>query len=135
MERQKKVVDASVGLKWFFEEENSDKAESLLNLHVNHGIILVVPELFFYEASNALRFGYKQEQEINKAVEDMELLQLHVEPYSLDIIKIAVKIALKYDLTIYDAVYVALAEKLNAKLITADEKIIKSKHPLVETLA
>lgn len=134
MEKQKKIIDASVGLKWFFKEEGSDKAEELLNLHIENNLLLVVPELFFYEVANALRFKHKKEEDLNSAIIDLEFMQLHTPNYSFDIIKKAIEIALKYKLTIYDATYISLAEKLNAKLITADREIINSKHPLVENI-
>ena len=55
MERQKKIVDASVMVKIFAEEEDSDKASKLLEEHINGNVTLMAPELIFLETLNALR--------------------------------------------------------------------------------
>lgn len=134
MERQKKIVDASIALKWFLKEENSDKAERLLNLHIESDILLVIPELFFYEVINGLGYKKATPENLKKAVTDLFDLQLHCENISEKIMIRTAEISLEYNLTIYDATYMALAEKLNAKLVTADKPILLAKHPLVEGL-
>lgn len=134
MARQKKILDASVALKWFFKEKGSNIADNILKAHINEDIVIIVPELFFYEVTNALRFQHKNVEELKAAINDLEIMQLSIEKYSFELIKLAVENALKYKLTVYDSLYLTLAEKLNAKLVTADEAIILSKHPLVESL-
>lgn len=134
MERQKKVVDASVALKWFLKEENSDKAEKLLKLHIESEILIVIPELFFYEVINGLRYKKTTLENLRKSITELFDLQLHYESVSEKIMIRTTEISSEYDLTIYDATYISLAEKMNAKLITADEKILSTKHHLVERL-
>lgn len=134
MERQKKIVDASVALKWFLKEENSDKAEKLLKAHIESEILLVIPELFFYEVINGLRYKKTTFENIRKAVIELFNLQLHCESISENLMIRIAEISLWHNLTVYDATYVCLAEKMNAKLITTDDKILLSKHPLVECL-
>ena len=53
MERQKKIVDASIIIKWFANEEGSDRAIKLRNEHINGEIIIMVPELVFMETLNS----------------------------------------------------------------------------------
>ena len=45
------VVDASVALKWFVEEDDSKKALDVLD-YITEKAIPIVPTLFFYEISN-----------------------------------------------------------------------------------
>lgn len=42
---------------------------------------------------------------------------------SKDFLVKAVELAVKYDITVYDALFVALAQKLNDKLVTTDRKL------------
>ncbi|HLC75186.1 MAG TPA: type II toxin-antitoxin system VapC family toxin [Candidatus Nanoarchaeia archaeon] len=55
MAREKKVIDASIAVKLFVEEENSSKAEALVEQHIKGEILIVVPGLIFFEVMNALR--------------------------------------------------------------------------------
>jgi predicted nucleic acid-binding protein len=57
MERTKIVVDASVAVKWFVEEEFSDLALKLRDMHVNGLVDLVAPSLMPYEVLNALKYS------------------------------------------------------------------------------
>jgi len=134
MERQKKIIDANIAIKWFSEEKNTEAATAILNQHNKEEINIIVPELFFYEVMNVLRFKNLEEQELNIAASELFNLQLETIPISLMIMNEAIKFSSKYNLTVYDAVYLALAEIFNAKLITEDQEIINSKHPLVERL-
>ena len=56
MEREKKVVDASVLFKLYAHEAGSDKAIMLRDAHVDGKILLIVPELIFLEVLNAMRY-------------------------------------------------------------------------------
>ncbi len=134
MERQKKIIDANIAVKWFSQEENTDLAINLLNQHINEEIQLIVPELLFYEVMNALKCKNQIESELNKTAVELFSFQLETAQMSLSIMNEAIKFSLKYNLTIYDAIYLAIAEIFNAKLITEDKTLINSKHILVETL-
>jgi len=49
------VLDASVVLKWFVNEEDSDKAVRLRKQYYLGEREIVVPDLLLFEVSNALR--------------------------------------------------------------------------------
>jgi len=51
------VLDASVVIKWFSEEEYTDRALKLRDDFSKGEIELVVPDLMLYEVSNALRYN------------------------------------------------------------------------------
>ncbi|MBI1970202.1 type II toxin-antitoxin system VapC family toxin [Candidatus Woesearchaeota archaeon] len=132
MERQKKVVDASIGVKWFCYEEGTAEAISLFQQHTAGKIQLIVPALFFYELANALR--YKKQQELTNGVLSLFLAQLLVIQPNLDIMERTVHLAQKYSLTVYDAAYLAISEVCQAKLITSDKQLLGLHHPLIESL-
>jgi len=127
MAREKKlsevVIDASVVVKWYSEEEYSDKAYILREKHIAGAMLLIAPDLILYEIANALRYtGKLKEKEISDSVIDLFKLKIDLITPDDEIIRKAVYIALKWNVTIYDAWYIALAEILGIKLITADDK-------------
>lgn len=132
MAREKKVVDAAVVIKWFVNEEGTDRALALREDHISGKVLLVAPELIFIEVLNALRYKDKQENElevVNRALWDF---QFHLERTNVYLLRQAVSLALQYNLTIYDALYAALARVHGCPLITTDGKL--SKLPQAVTL-
>ncbi len=128
------VGDASVIVKWFIEEEHSDMALKLRDMHVNGEVHLVAPELLPFEVLNAIRYSDLFTLEEIKAIAD-SLLSYGIELYPLEkeLAEKAVEIAVKRDITVYDASYIALARKLNTVFYTADEKLLErleEKEPL-----
>ncbi len=90
------VIDASVVIKWFSEEEYTDKAIEIRNEFFKGTCELAAPDLILYEVSNALRFNPNFNEE-----------------------------AFKYKTTIYDAFYAALANEIGFEFVTADIKLFK----------
>ncbi len=123
------VVDVSVLVKWFMEEEDRDRALGLRELHTSGRSSLFVSELTFLEILNALRYAPRANEEDGaEALHVLENLHLQVKPADFDLFRKANAIAWAYKITIYDALYVALAEQLGYPLITADEAMLKKMH-------
>jgi predicted nucleic acid-binding protein len=117
------VVDASVVLKWLLAEP-SEKAEELLETHLNGTDALVAPELLYYEIGNVLVTKTKlSAQEISDLFG--YFVDLHIETYSLgaDEYKTTIDLAHRYKLSVYDAAYLALAMTLDIRLVTADRRL------------
>ncbi len=120
------VVDASVLVKWFMEEEDRDRALSLRELHTSGRSSLFVSELTILEILNAIRYAPRaNEEDGTEALHVLENLHLQVKPADFDLFRKANAIAWAYKITIYDALYVALAEQLGYPLITSDEAMVK----------
>jgi predicted nucleic acid-binding protein len=131
MDVERVVLDASVVLKWFHAEEGSASAIGLQDA-VNEGrLASIVPDLLFYEVANALVRGVnKRVDEVTAATHLLHDMAWEVVAPSRTLIDDAVAMAAhRPGLTVYDAVYVALALQRNAELITADVKL----HRLVGT--
>ena len=124
------VVDASVALKLFFDKPHTQRVEALFcRLDNDPRARFYVPDLFFAECANVFATvarlkGYspKEARDDMVAIRD---LGLRVIP-TADLATQALDIALKHRVSGYDACYVALAERVNAPLITADEKLARS---------
>jgi len=122
------VVDASVLVKWFLhqKEADHDRALALRNLHISGRSTIFTPQLALLEVLNAIRFSPKAKEEDGEtALETLHDLHLETRPPELDVLRKANAIAWAYKITIYDALYVALAEQVGYPLITADEVMVK----------
>jgi predicted nucleic acid-binding protein len=123
------VMDASVGIKLFVEEEGSDLTDRLLRqLAEDPSALFFVPDLFFVECANILwkyvrRFGYPAEN-AHQDVADLQALNLHIVS-TADLLPLAFELALQYEITAYDACYAALAQQLDLPLVTADEALVR----------
>jgi len=120
------VLDASVILKWFIEENYSDKARKIQDDYLAGKINLIVPDLLLYEVSNALRFNRSfSESDIEQVLDSLSELRLDVFPVNYELAKSAVKISYNFKLTVYDAIYVSLAIETKSDFITADKEMFE----------
>ena len=118
------VLDASVMVKWFSEEEYTDRALKLRDAFSIGEIELVVPDLMLYEVSNALRYNPDfDETDVSEAVGTLYDIGISIIVPNRDVINSALNLAYEHKITVYDAYYVALAKEINFKLITADRKL------------
>jgi predicted nucleic acid-binding protein len=124
MERPEElVIDASVVIKWFSEEEDSDRALSLRDRHTTGRTSLIAPDLLVYEIANALRFKPGLDsQVVSRAIEDLLDLQIEVMVPSGEVIAMAIEMAYEHDITVYDSCYLSLGQALGTEVVTADRK-------------
>ena len=124
------VLDASVGIKLFVEEEFSDKVQRLFaKLAEDPQAEFHVPDLFYIECANILlkytrRFDRPLEDSLAD-LKDLNELALTVTS-TTELIEDALKLANERKLTAYDACYAVLAQKLEMSLITADAPLAKA---------
>ncbi|MBS7611530.1 type II toxin-antitoxin system VapC family toxin [Candidatus Bathyarchaeota archaeon] len=126
MERNEEiVVDASVVVKWFVEEEYSTEALKLRNDYVVRLIDVVAPALLPFEVLNALRYNPEfGEKDLKEVAEALMKYDLWLFPILGKLAERTIENALKYDITIYDSSYISLAEVEDKPLYTADEKLL-----------
>lgn len=125
MATEKKVIDASVIVKWFVNEDGTREALELRDMHISGKIKIVVPELVFLEVLNALRYKGHDEKALNEVNNNLWELQLHVEKINKFLLNKVASISLTHDLSFYDAFYVALAVLSGIQIITADKDLSK----------
>lgn len=98
----------------------------LKDAYVSGLLDLAAPALLPYEVLNALKYsGHFGEDELKEVASILEDYQITLYIIEGDLGSKTVEIAMRKGLTIYDAAYVALADKLKTVLYTADEKLIR----------
>ncbi|MBN2014688.1 MAG: type II toxin-antitoxin system VapC family toxin [Candidatus Altiarchaeota archaeon] len=118
-------IDASVGVKWYNQkEQHSEYALKIRDSYARREIEIIVPDLFFYEIINALRYNPEfGQRDVKKAAHELLEMQLIVgKDYGF--LESAADIAFSYGLTIYDSSYIALAQEKECELYTSDQKTL-----------
>lgn len=129
------VVDASVAIKWVVDEEFSEQAGALLT-----GTALCAPAHWQAEAMNGI-WGYVRRGRISAAdarLRAAAMINAPVEPVPLAaLLDRAFELALTLRLTVYDALYVALARARSIPLVSDDRKLLQRMkgEPTLATLA
>ena len=116
------MVDASVVVKWFVEEEGTDKALEIRDDFVAGDVALHAPSHLPFEVLNALRFSTLCTEE--RCVQALLALQAYgftYHPLAGEMGRRALHLAFRGDLSVYDAAYLALARELATKVVTADK--------------
>jgi predicted nucleic acid-binding protein len=116
------VIDASVALRWYLQEEHSASSDAVHHRILEEPALFAVPELFGYEVfSLLLRVHPRPWETFQQGI--LPLLQSGVLRYPLTeaVAERAARFA-GLGLAGYDAMYVALAEELGACWLTCDGK-------------
>lgn len=122
------VLDTSVVIKWFseFDEDGLDKVLTLRNEILEGKCSITVPDLMFYELVNALRYNVQfTDKDVKDAIKSVIDIGFDVRNVETIIITHAVEIAYKYNVTVYDAYFLALSQIEKKPFVTADYKFIK----------
>jgi predicted nucleic acid-binding protein len=119
------VVDASVAVKWVVAENNAETALRLLE----NSRSLCAPAHWLAEAANALwaacRRGELSELQAHERV--VALVEAPVAAVPLvQLVAAAMTIGLRLGVTLYDALYLAVAEQQGAALVTADRRLFEA---------
>ena len=121
------VADASVAVKFFVDEEYSDSARRLRDGMISKELKLVEPAMFFYEVINAVRYSKIKRfsvEELGNVIEAMDNYEFEVIDWSADIARKAAELSKRYDISVYDATYVALARITGSRFYTADQRLL-----------
>jgi predicted nucleic acid-binding protein len=123
----KYVLDASVAIKWVLPEADSAKALSLRDDYRKGIHQLLAPDIFKVEAAHALtraerRKILQQGEAINRMVLLMQSRPL-LRPFS-SLLPRAMDISSQQRIGVYDCLYVALAEREQCKIVTADQRVL-----------
>ena len=119
------VVDASVVAAAFFQESGAEAARAILT----GGSELYAPDLILAEVGNVVwkRYGRGEidEAEARALVADCLRLPLVLTP-SGDLVASALELALRSKRTVYDCLYLALAVRTKAVLVSGDKRFVNA---------
>ncbi len=116
------VVDASVGFKWFdTHEPGADVAAQMLTAHAEGHVTLMAPEHLLIEITHAL--GRRRvRDELADAIDTLCDFDVLTIPLDRGLLQEAARISTEERIALYDALYVALAARFDAELLTADAR-------------
>jgi predicted nucleic acid-binding protein len=120
------VLDASLTLTWYFEDEATPATEDLFDRVGQFGAI--VPPLWRLEVASAFQASLRRKR-INVAFRDASLADLALLPIAIDpdcnapVWTTVLWLSDHYGLTIYDACYLELARRRNLPLATLDQDL------------
>ncbi len=114
------VIDASIAAKWLAPEPDSPLAEILLDDD------LIAPDLLFAEVGNILWKKHSR-RDMDRATVQLGarwLLQVPMQIHdSAGLLTDALNLALRLQHPVYDCIYLALATRVEAPLMTADRRL------------
>lgn len=116
------VVDAGVVCKLLFPESGSDAAQALVA-----STTLAAPDLIYPEVGNVVwkraRFGALSQEEAHRAMAEFVRIPLFIAD-SRVLLPHALEIALTFNRTVYDSLYLALAMARDEDLVTTDARLV-----------
>jgi predicted nucleic acid-binding protein len=132
------VLDASLTLAWHFFDEKSPETEALSERAFNEGI--VVPGPWYLEVANSLISGERRKRTTTdlsaRFVEWLDSLSIEID--ALDdpaIFSLIMPLARAHRLSVYDSLYLELAERRGLALATLDGPLATAAKAIgVETL-
>lgn len=118
------VIDSSVAVKWFVSdgEHDIEEARAILDEHLTGRVLLCAPSHVVLEVLNALRFRGLATRDLGDIAGWLLQARLELAPIE-SLAQRAGVLAAQHGLTVYDAAFVALAESLDAELVTADRRL------------
>lgn len=125
----KYVVDASVGCKCVVPEIDSDKAIRLRDAYRQGVHDLLAPDFYPVEVAHSITRAERQGRitpaeglvALRDTINTLPLLEL-----ALPLLPRAYAISSQMRIGVYDCVYVALAEREQCEMVTADDKLVKN---------
>jgi len=119
------VVDSSVVFKWLARvgESGADEARDLLTEQRSGNLLLTAPTLLHIELANSLRnCRHLCEEETAIAVEELDSFHVVLLGPTPARLAAATRLSYRHGMSIYDALFLALAEELHCPLVTADRR-------------
>jgi len=121
------VDDASIASKWHLRDEAYiDGAEDILQSYLSGQISLIAPDVMRYEVSSAIRKCVRTRHLTNEQarIAIAHFLSLRIPNIGDDdIIVMAFEFTVRFNCSMYDGVYLALAEAIGCPLIDADDRL------------
>lgn len=123
------VVDTSVAVKWGLNEPDSADADRVAADVRAAGGSLVLPELTQIEIAHVV-WTQAHRRRLTPAQASAAWSVIRAVPHrslpSLPLLPAAFALALRYDIAVYDALFVAAVQHLGCRGVTADEPLVRA---------
>jgi predicted nucleic acid-binding protein len=128
----KVVVDSSVAIKWLVAEPYSSIARNILNDYQAGILTLLAPDLIYAEVGNIV--WKKQRFQGLAALDAQQIIDVFrsltfATTTNETLIDDAYHLAVTYQRTVYDALYLALSLREQCQFVTADERLANALSP------
>ena len=125
------VVDPSVALAWLLPDEASPLADAFRRAIERGGTDAWIPGHWWLEVTNGLLMAERRKRitaaEVTQALALINALPLEEDAHTAEHASAAtLALARKHGLTIYDAAYLELAQRLGAVLVSSDAALLKA---------
>ena len=124
------VLDASVAMSLVHNEPESGRWRAITSGWAQTGRRIVVPTHFWPEVANVLmrRHGYDGAATL-EAIHALDEVVVETVPVDRALLVLAIDQAERFGLSVYDAVYLALADAIDAELATMDRALARAAGP------
>lgn len=124
------VIDASIALSFLLPDERKTKTDLLFQSFTKKKIKILVPEIFYFEVLNALKSAVSRKRITSQLAQKLikNFLKLALEKKEVNWLA-TFQIALKKDISFYDAAYLSLAKKEKIPLLSLDKLLLKKSRP------
>lgn len=128
------VLDSNVAVKWVIPEAHSDKAIRIRDLAIAGSTELLIPHFFPYEVANVLSKAERPQNAQSPRLQPMEGARLLADVLNVPmrIMNVLANLARAYEISsqtrssVFDCLYVALAEQEGTDFITADTRLVNN---------
>ncbi len=128
------VIDSSVAAAWLLRDEATSATSKQLEVIIEGKQRLIVPQLWTYEMSNLLRSAVLtqriSEPEAFQAWQLLLRVPMTKIPENLQDMVGVLRVSFDFNLSVYDATYVHLAQTFGCRLLTLDKEILKLRKKL-----
>ena len=120
------VIDASLTMAWYFEDESTEVTDELLDRVTARGAL--VPGHWRLEVANAFQSAIRRKRS-DAVYRDRSLAELMLLPITIDAQtnsyawSATLRLAERFSLTVYDAAYLELAQRHSVPLATLDREL------------
>lgn len=120
------VLDSSAALAWIYGDETTRAIRQVFDMIVEDGAL--VPELWRLEVANSLTVAVRRQrigvEFRDAALGDLALLDIAIDPGTgIQAWSATLRLADRFRLTLYDAVYLELAERTSLPLASLDDDL------------
>lgn len=128
MTAQNFVIDSSVIIKWLKKdnEEKTAQAQVYYERFKLKETGIIIPDIIFYELANFIsRDNPENQKDWDELIAALYLPPVEIIPPDKKFVMDTVLLAREFKISSYDAAYLNAAKTRQAKLVTADEKLIR----------